>query len=179
MHILLAIVGAVGAIAFFLWRVQMGVTAAKEIAREVGDPRQLVRRARWTRGAKRNPLESLTDPREAATVLMIAVGREAAGPYRGLLAEPMRETIEGEMTREFAMSAAAAGEMLAQMSFLMNETADVGPRLRPILRPIRERCSAEERGSLLAILRDLSRQAGGPTPIQTQLIAMIERLLSE
>src|SRR5262249_22693896 len=75
MHILVAIVSALGIIGVILWRLHMAAEATKGLVETANDARGLFRRWRWQRKLASNPLDLIQDPREAAVAMMVAVAQ--------------------------------------------------------------------------------------------------------
>src|SRR5262249_60557526 len=73
MHILVAVVSALGIIGVILWRLHMAAEATKGLVETANDARGLFRRWRWQRKLASNPLDLIEDPREAAGAMMVAV----------------------------------------------------------------------------------------------------------
>ncbi|MFP4002964.1 MAG: TerB family tellurite resistance protein [Alphaproteobacteria bacterium] len=174
MHILIAILGAAAAALFFIYRIYLAVQAGREVADRIGDPRRFARRFRWARKVRGNPLETLEDPREAATVLMLAVART-----EGELTDAARDTIRAQMRRYFGMSGEAAEAMLRQLAWMTREMTDITPRMRHLAALLRRHCTAAEREDVAAMLDEVAQASGGPTPMRRQIIQRYRQILRE
>ncbi len=174
MHIILAILGAAAAVIFFLYRVYWTVQTGREIADRVGDPRRFVRKFRWAHKVKGNPLETLEDPREAATVLMLAVARTEEE-----LTDTARAVIQAQMRRHFHMSEAAAEAMFRQLAWMTRDMTDVTPRMRRLVMLLRRYCTAAEREDVATMLDEVSQACGGLTPMRRQIIQRYRQVLRE
>src|SRR5690606_12995385 len=75
MHIILAILGALGVAAMIAWRISIAIHAAREIGDAAQGLANLPRKMRFQSRARREGVEVIADPREAATLLMLSVAR--------------------------------------------------------------------------------------------------------
>ena len=83
MHIILGVLGTVGAIAFFIYRLNLGMGAAREIGSE---GQGLYRRYKWSKKNKNRPMDTITDPQQAVAVILVMLARE-----RGTLTDRARK----------------------------------------------------------------------------------------
>lgn len=174
MHILLGILGALGALAFLIYRIHFAVRASREIADAAGDARRFVRRALWLRRRSADPVSRLTDPREAATILMLAVARA-----EGDLTDAARGAIQAEMCRRFQMPEQEAAAMFGQLAWATRDLIDVPSRMRKIVRPLLESCTSGERRELVQMLTAVAKAAGGVTPERLQIVERYRRTLRD
>ena len=73
MSILVALAAAAGVVGTLLWRLGAASSAVRETAEAVSSLHGLVRRWNWQRLATRSPLADVTDPKEAAAAMLVAV----------------------------------------------------------------------------------------------------------
>lgn len=180
MHILLTILGAIGAVAFFLYRLNLGLRAGKEIADKVGDPRRFVRKARWASRVRGNPVARIDDPREVATLLMLAVADSAdQRPDPAAAADPARAVIQSEMQAQFHMPAAETDAMFRQIEWLTRDGVDVHARMRQLIRPLMAQCTRHEQDDLAAMMERVAKAGGGINPAQSQIIARYRQVIGE
>ena len=69
MAILLALLGAIAAVAVLLWRLHIASAVARDAIEVADDARSFLRRLGWSRKARRHPLDLVEDPREAAAAI--------------------------------------------------------------------------------------------------------------
>lgn len=175
MHILVAILTALGGAAFLLYRLYWGYRTAREIGEAVGDAGKAIRKARWKHKSRhKDPLYALDDPREAATILMLAVGR-ADGP----LSDGARDAILARMTGELQMSQAEASDMLSYLAWATQDITDYHSKMRRIVAPILNSCNAEECGDLIRMLETVAATGLGKSPIKQQIINRYDQVLRE
>ena len=75
MHILLGLAAVLGVVAVWLIRLNMAAKAAHDLKDEFDSARGAYRRAHFRKQAEQNPLESISDPREAAAALLTAIAQ--------------------------------------------------------------------------------------------------------
>ena len=155
MHILLAIVGALGAVGVLLWRMQMAANATRDIVSTAHDAGRFFRRWSWFRKANANPLDLIEDPREAAAAMMVA-----AAQYDGALSAREEEAILEQMRAHFGTDERTAADLLARGRWLAKSTADLGQTFHRASAIIRSRCTREEQQSLIEMLRAVAAADG-------------------
>jgi uncharacterized tellurite resistance protein B-like protein len=156
MHILAGLVAAIGVVLAILWRIQQASHAVRDIGEAADDARGFFRRWSWRRKTSVNPLDLVTDPREAATAMMAAVAEAD-----GALTERERVAILRFVVEKFGATPSQAEELLAQARWLIKDRSDLGETFRRLLPPIRKTCSKQEQQDLVAILQTVAA-ANGP-----------------
>ncbi|MEM8784505.1 MAG: hypothetical protein AAGF19_01460 [Pseudomonadota bacterium] len=174
MHILIAFVGLLSTAGLVLWRLNVALQASRQLADHVGDPRKLVRRARWARKSRRPVITALTDPRESAAVLLLHLADSAANHQDRQAGEAEARSV---IALRFDLPETEADGLVDYASFLTKDLVDLTPRLRAIVRPICERCTPEERRELVA-MAEAVLQASGATPVQQDVLRKIEQHLA-
>ena len=140
MGIVATLVAAMGAIGVLLWRLNQASDAAKGVMQTAEDTRGFFRRMAWRRKSGKNPLDTLTDPREAAVTMMAAVAQwDAAMSDREMTA------IKAQITQHFQASDALASELLATGRWLARDVTDLGAFLRRASPSILAKCTPKER----------------------------------
>lgn len=169
MHIILAILGALAA-AF--WAFTYFVNAANEGREAVRDVKGVIRRGQWNRRIDQRLIENLSDPREAAAVLLYQIaaydgavtGRQAAHIVAG-----MRDAFDAD--EETAQGLYAFGRMA------VGQLNDAGNTVRKILRPVIDVCTDGEKKQFIALLESAAEVEGPPSDVQRRLIAEVRRVL--
>lgn len=116
MHILLGLIGIVTFIAIWYWRIKMISGAARDGYDAAKGAANLPRKLKFQHRARKSGLSVVTDPREAAAVMMMEVART-----RGAISEQQDTAMRAEMTAHFGFSESEAEEMLAQAGWLARE----------------------------------------------------------
>jgi uncharacterized membrane protein YebE (DUF533 family) len=96
MHILGGLLAVLGGLVFVLWRMQQAANSTRDIADAANEAHSLFRRWGWRRKLAKNPLDTVTDSREAAAAMMVA-----AAQYDGSLTERERVAILAACSKYF------------------------------------------------------------------------------
>lgn len=169
MHIILAVLGAAAA-AF--WAFRHFMNAANEGREAIGEVKGVIRRGKWSRRVDQRLIENLSDPREAAAILMYQIAAydgDVTGHQKRMMIDAMRNAFEAdEETAEglYAFARMAVGEI-----------NDAGNSVRKILRPVAEVCTADEKQQLVNLLDQTAEVEGAPSDVQRRLIAEARRVL--
>lgn len=113
MHIFLALIGILTFVAVWYWRLKLISGAARDgykAAKGFADKR---RRARPPPAS----LARISDPREAAAVMMLEIART-----RGAVSEQKKAAIRAEMIDHFGFSDAEAGDLIRRAGLLTRKT---------------------------------------------------------
>jgi len=169
MHILIAILGAVAA-AF--WAFTYFVGAAREGREAIRDAHGAIRGAKWSRKVGQRMIESLTDPREAAAVLLFQIAA-----YDGAVTDRQRAAIVDDMKSAFGADSETAEGLFAFARAAIGQINDAANNLKKITRPIMDACTDEERRQLIDLMLKAAEIEGPPSDVQHRLIAETRRLL--
>lgn len=169
MHIIIAILGALAA-AF--WAFTYFMSAANEGREAVRDVRGVIRRGKWNRRIDKRLIENLSDPREAAAVLLYQMAA-----YDGHVTDRQYQTIVAEMREAFQADEETAEGLYAFGRMAVGEINDAGNNVRKILRPVIEVCTGEEKQQLIDLLERTAEIEGPPTDMQRRLIMEARRVL--
>lgn len=166
MHIILGVLGALGAIAFFLYRVNLGIGAAREIGSE---GRGLYRRYKWSKKNKNRPLDTITDPQHAVAVILVMVARE-----RGALTDRGEKAIEAEIKRVFELTDDAASDMLAQAKWAAGDAGEIDSVIHRLKHRIDDQLSEQHRRDILQMMTNVAAAEGEPDQMQTRSIELLK-----
>ncbi|MEO1135809.1 MAG: hypothetical protein AAFW68_04240 [Pseudomonadota bacterium] len=169
MHIIIAILGALAA-AF--WAFTRFVNAANEGRDAVRDVKGVIRRGKWNRRVDQRLIENLSDPREAAAVLLYQVAA-----YDGAVTDRQQAQIIADMQNVFETDDETALGLYAFGRMAVGEINDAGNNVRKILKPVAQVCTDAEKGRLVELLERTAEIEGAPTDIQRRLIAEARRVL--
>lgn len=169
MHIILAVLGAVAA-AF--WVFTRFTDAARGGKAAVDDVRGMVRRGKWSRRVDKRLIENLSDPREAAAILLYQIAA-----YDGAVTEGQHQAIIADMRAAFEADEETAEALYAFGRMAVGEINDAANSLRKILRPVGEVCSPEEKQALIAMLARAGEVEGALSDRQKLLIDDARRAL--
>ncbi len=171
MHILLAILGAAAA-AF--WAFRHFMNAANEGREAIGEVKGVIRRGNWSRRVDQRLIENLSDPREAAAILMYQIAA-----YDGDVTDHQKRMMVDAMRNAFEADEETAEGLYAFARMAVGEINDAGNSVRKILRPVAEVCTADEKQQLIDLLDRTAEVEGSPSDVQRRLIAEARRVLLE
>ncbi|MEO1040192.1 MAG: hypothetical protein AAFX09_11655 [Pseudomonadota bacterium] len=155
MHILFALLGAIGAIAFFLWRINMGVRAARELADAAGEAANLPRKMRFRSRSKKRGVDVIDDAREAGAVILYGAAK-SAGEVDSLVKAFLSEA----MSARFNVDAASAAELTARAAWHLNSLNDPVSVLNRMTDLVASQAGADALADLDAVMAELGE--GGP-----------------
>ncbi len=169
MYIILAILGALAA-AF--WAFTHFVNAANEGRDAVRDVKGVLRRGKWNRRIDQRLIENLSDPREAAAIMLYQIAA-----YDGAVTDRQHEQIVADMRAAFDADEETGESLFAFARMAVGELNDAGNSARKILRPVAEVCTPDEKAQLVAMMERVAEIEGPPTDVQRRLIAEARRAL--
>lgn len=172
MAIIGMLVAFAGAIGVIIWRFSTAATAARDIADAANDVSSLARRWSWFRRVNKHPLDTITDPREAATAMMAAIVQ-----YDGHMTERERIAIIGCVSQTFDATAQQAEELLAQARFLVKDVVDPSNCFNRLAPLVEKQLGPNERRDLIAMLTQVAGADGNPSVAVTRSITNLERRL--
>ncbi len=170
MHVLLALLGAVGAVAALIWRVRMMGDAAREVADAAKTVANAPRRMRFQSRAKGAGLQAVDDPREAAAVLMALVGR-----VDGDLSSDAKTAIADHAAQRFELSQEDAHALAAQAAWLTRDAANADAVIDRMVALLQRTVTDTELIELEDMLRAVVGVAGAPTTDQAALLDRYRR----
>ncbi|MFQ5563180.1 MAG: TerB family tellurite resistance protein [Parvularculaceae bacterium] len=170
MHIVIAVLGAVAA-AF--WAFVYFTNAARSGREAVRDVRGMVRRGAWSRRIDKRLIENLSDPREAAAVLLFQVAA-----YDGAATERQKAAMISQMQQAFEADEETVDGLYAFARMAVGEINDASNSLRKILRPVCEICTQEEKQALIDMLTLVGQVEGPLNDPQNRLIDETRRALA-
>jgi uncharacterized tellurite resistance protein B-like protein len=173
MHILVAIIGVLGAIGYVLYRLSIAAEATKEVVESAKDAGSMVRRWGWRRKFAKDPLDFATDPREATVALMAALAQSD-----GAMTERERGIILDRTVHMTGGTAVHAEELLAHGRWMVRDSRDLNRCFAKLTPLLRQGCTREQMDDVLAMLDDVAHADGAPGPIQLEAISRLRRALT-
>ncbi len=116
MHIVLAILGILGAIAAWRWRVNEAARGAEEVMDLAKTAANLPRRLRFARKAGKNGLSLVEDPRDAATIMLIEMARAD-----GDMTQEHRHLIQHLLQAELGFATEEAEETIVNAAWILRD----------------------------------------------------------
>lgn len=170
MHVILAILGALGAIGVIVWRISMAIQGARVIGEAAGEVANLPRKMRFRSKANRKGLSAVDDPREAATILLLGIARTG-----GEVTVEDKTAIRGEIMRRFDVDEAEAEELIARAAWVSSGLSNPEDGIARMTNLIAQRLSARELGELAAMLEAVAASDGAVSPAQDAYLAQYRR----
>jgi uncharacterized tellurite resistance protein B-like protein len=125
MHILAVLGSVLAVLVIVLIRMQQAANAARDIAEAADDARGFFRRWGWRRKLIKHPLDAVDDPREAATVMMVA-----AAQSDGSITDREHLAITAEITKHFGATLSQADQLTARARWVVKDRHDAGEVFR-------------------------------------------------
>ncbi|MCR9222467.1 MAG: hypothetical protein NXH70_00230 [Hyphomonas sp.] len=113
MHIIVALLGFLGFIAVWYWRLKMLRDVARDGRKVAETVANLPRKMRFRHQSGKGGLSVVEDPREAATILMLEIAQA-----RGTLTEKQEAVIRGEIMHQFEFAEGDANSLISQAGWL-------------------------------------------------------------
>ncbi len=155
MHILISLLGAAGMLILVLWRIRQATYVARDLADAAGEARGFFRRWKWRRKVNVNPIDLVTDPREAASILMVAVA-QGDGP----ITEAERAAIQSQMIERFGATQRQAMELLTQSQWMVRDGVDTREIMRRLQPLVHRGTTPEQRRELVEMLTAVAEADG-------------------
>lgn len=172
MHILIAVIGLLTALAVWYWRLKMlgevaskGMDAAETLA-------NLPRRLAFKRKSGKSGLQIVDDPREAATILMLQVAQG-----QGALTEKQKATIQSEIVNNFQFSETDAEELIEHALWISAEAGKPHATVSRMTDFVQHApgLGPKEIVDLDSMLVTVSEAEGSPNAAQLDLLALFRR----
>lgn len=146
MPFLIAVLGVLGAAAFWWYRLKMMNEAAQEVADVVGRVQGNIRRKKLRKQAALSPLTAIDDPVVAAATLIAAIVSEQ-GPIL-----PQRESVLRDVISGIAASQKKTDEAVVYAKWAVSQVDDTTITIDKLAPFLRERLDPAERNDLLGML---------------------------
>ncbi|WP_262028512.1 hypothetical protein [Microvirga sp. Mcv34] len=171
MPALLAIIGALGAAAFWYYRLRDVGHAAHEVLDAAQRARGAYRRKRFRHKAESSPIEAVDDPAAAAVAMLIALASE-----RGTLSPAAERAIKAEMEQVIGLS--PVDEVFTFAKWVADHATDSNTLSLRFSKLWLEALQPSERMDLHAMAARIAAIDGEPTPIQVNCLKMLKDRLA-
>lgn len=165
MHIVMMIIGALTTIGVIIWRIQMAAHAAREIGDMAKTAANLPRRLAFRRKSGQSGSKLVTDPREAAVILMLEVARA-----NGEVSREHKSKISSLIVENFHFTPEEADEVLAQAAWVSASEAGTDGLVRRMTKLVLKAVTHKEVVDLDGMLVEVSETEGLPTPDQMSVL---------
>lgn len=153
MPVILGLLAAISAIAFFIWRMRAAAEAASEIASAADDVRGKVHYWFFRRNYNKHPLQLIDDPREAAAALMVAVAQDD-----GVISEAELNEVNRHMRATLMVEDAVA--TLARARWAVRDVKNLDDCAAKLIPMFRKKLDPRERGELIDMLQGVAGADG-------------------
>ncbi|TPN32768.1 hypothetical protein FKO01_14105 [Mesorhizobium sp. B2-3-3] len=170
MPFLIAILGVLGAAAFWYYRMKAMNDAAREVADVVGRVQGNIRRKKLRKQAALSPLTAIDDPVVAAATLITSIVSEN-GPVLPQREAVIREVISGIADKKKTDEAVIYAKWAVSQ---IDDTTLVIDKLAPFLR---ERLDPNEREDLLRMLNRVAQGGGQSVKVADQRMLRLRQKL--
>lgn len=116
MHILIALLGLLTFIAVWYWRIKMISGAARGGYRAAKTVANMPRKHRFQTRARKTGLKAVSDPREAATIMMLEIART-----RGTVTDTQEAAIRAELIDHFGFTDKEAQDWVVEAGWRLRE----------------------------------------------------------
>ncbi len=171
MHIVLGILGVLGALAFWYYRMKFISEAAGEVADVVGRIQGQFRTAKLKKKAGESPIASISEPIVAAAALMISIA-ELDDPLSEVEVTAIREQLGG-LTR-----AEAVEEAYVYARWATEQVIDTNTVIARLKKIFNEQLNTEERRELLQMVTVAAQAGGDLNDDQVHAMARLKRSLN-
>jgi len=165
MTMLMGLLAIIGGIAALMWKVSLGIQAAKNIHGVAKQVANLPRKMKFREKTGTAGVQLITDPREAAALLMLSVAR--AG---GQVTKSQKDTIINQITGRFKLSTTNAEELLTHVSWLSKDLPDADSAIANMSNILMQSVSSKELIELEDMLMQVAHADGKPTSSQKQIL---------
>jgi uncharacterized tellurite resistance protein B-like protein len=172
MHILALLTAVLGAIGVILWRLHMAADAAKGLAETASDAHGLFRRLGWQRKLAKDALDLVSDPREAAAAMMVALAQSD-----GAMTERERRTILVQIVQRLGASGRQAEELLAHGRWLTRDVKDTNRCFQKLVPFLQRTCDRGQIQDVLDMLNDVSLAEGTPGVLEVDALMRLRQAL--
>jgi len=169
MHIIVALLGMIGFILVWYWRLKMLREVAKDGRKIAETVSNLPRKMRFKNKSGKGGLAVVDDPREAAAILMLEIAQA-----RGTLTEKQEAAVRGEIMHHFEFQEGDANSLIAQAGWLSRNAGASHVVMSKMTDFIRRSpgMTNKELVDLDGMLVAVSEAEGDPTPSQLDLLTI-------
>ncbi|WP_163835414.1 TerB family tellurite resistance protein [Spartinivicinus ruber] len=168
MHIIIGFLTAVAGLVWALYRLQNSGVDLNSF-----NPFYWVRRRNWEKRIGTKALHSISNPMEAAAVLVVAMAE-----LNGMVTQELKQKVIALFSSEFKVSEKEAIHLYASSSHLLKDALNVSAEVKHILGPTISLYENRHKSSLLDMLNEVGNFEGGFSQPQEELLKNINRLLS-
>jgi len=167
MHI---IIGIITAIAGLIWALNSLQNAGVNL--NAFNPFTWARRRRWEKQLGTKPMHGLTDPVDAAALLVVAIAKA-----EGEVTRELKMEILALFEKEFDIKRNKSIELFSSSSYMLNNVMNMAAEVNMVLAPTKEQFQQHHIDTLLAMLNAIACAEGDVSDEQTLIIDAVENEL--
>lgn len=167
MHIVLGILGAIVTILILVKRLNDAGFDPSSL-----NPFLWYRRHKWSQQYHTRPIFNLQEPMEASALMLVATAK-----CEGDISAEEKQTILTIFENDFHRSQREAAGLFTSSTFLLKDEQDIEKNLAKILAPSKERFTAEQAESIVALMHKVAEVGGAPRELQGELIQKVGAIL--
>ncbi len=167
MHIIIAAISAIAALLFALNRLQDAGINLNSF-----NPFFWYRRHKWQQQLGTKPIHALTDPLEAAAVLLVGIAF-----VEGEITRELKRELMAVFESEMHVSPDTAAELYSAMSHMLRDEPNLVAEIGNILAPSLEQFNSERSRSLLGMLERIAGAEGAASERQREYLDAVRTVL--
>ncbi len=171
MHIIIGVLGVLGALVFWYYRLKYLGQAANEMVDTAGKMRGAYNRRKFRNKVEGSPLTAIDDPQTAASVMAVAVMEE-----KGPLSRETEDILRRELRNSIDVQ--DPEEMVTFTKWVVQQTADPDNVSRRFAKMWLNGLSETERRTFLAMVQRLAGVDGEATVSQHAIISRLQERLA-
>lgn len=156
MHILLGLLGVVGGIIFWIWKIKTAASVAREVVDVAAGAHAAFRRLGFQRNSDKHPLDAVEDTRLAAAGILLAFVKMDGDYTREQIA-----AVQDECVRVFGASKKDAEQFTANGRWLAQQLSNPDEVVRKLSRNLAKSLTYEQQQELLGMVERVSAVEGG------------------
>ncbi|WP_017932012.1 tellurite resistance TerB family protein [Robiginitomaculum antarcticum] len=169
-----ALIGIISVIGMLIIWAGRAARSARHISDAAGTLANLPRKLRYQKRVGRSGLDLVESPREAATVLMVAIARLSGD---GRVSPGESDAIETGLIEHMDWPAEDAEEFVLNIRWLTREYKQADSVLRPMTNFLQKQISSKEAAELRDMMESIAA-VNGPTDSQQDLIRRYSDLMN-
>ncbi|MCX4027671.1 TerB family tellurite resistance protein [Endozoicomonas sp. SM1973] len=166
MHIIIGFLTAVAGLVWALYRLQNSGVDLNSF-----NPFHWVRRRNWEKKLGTKPLHSISNPMEAAAVLVVAMAE-----LNGTVTQELKQKVILLFASEFNIPEKEAIQLYASSSYLLKDAINISAEVKHILDPTISQYENRHQSSLLSMLNAVGNFEGDFSQPQAALLKSISQL---
>ncbi len=171
MHVILGILGVLGALVFWYYRIRVIGQAANEVVDAAGKMRGAYNRRKFRNKVEGSVLTAIEDPQAAASVMAVAIMEE-----KGPLSREAEDALRLELKN--SINVADPVEMTTFSKWVVQQSNDPNNISKKFTKMWTSTLNEKDRRELVKMIQRLSAVDGEPNQAQLEAISRLKERLS-